>query len=190
MNKSKPSNRKRIVELANRLFYEQGYNQTSFSDIAERLHISKGNMTYHFHSKDELLHAVIEYRMEQIRETLRDWKEQYPEPLDRLKRFVTMLLNEADDLVDCGCPMGSLNAELGKTQRNIQKESRQMFDLFRQWLDEAFAQLGYKDFGKKSMHLLSMAQGAALMSYVYADPEIIDVECQYIIEWLDSMDAQ
>ncbi len=187
MTKQKAPNRERIVEAANRLFYEKGYNQTSFSDIANAIDISKGNMTYHFRSKDELLHAVLVHRIGEIEAEIQEWKEACPDPVDRLKRFVKMLLNEADNLVRYGCPMGSLNVELGKDQRNLQKESRQMFDLFRQWLDEAFRQMGHEDHHQKSNHLLSMAQGAALMAYVYSDKELLDDECRYMIEWIDEM---
>lgn len=187
MTKQKAHNRERIVEVANRLFYEKGYNQTSFADVANTIDISKGNMTYHFRSKSELLDAVIDHRKNEIKENLMQWDEEIPDPVNRLKRFVEMLLNEADNLVRFGCPMGSLNVELGKAQRNLQEKSRQMFDLFKQWLSEVFKQLGCIHYHKKSNHLLSMAQGAALMTYVYSDRKLLEVECEQMVEWIDSM---
>lgn len=50
--------REQIVESADRLFYQQGYENTSFADIAQAVHISRGNFYYHFKSKDQILDAV------------------------------------------------------------------------------------------------------------------------------------
>ena len=47
--------RQQIVSAANRLFYEQGYNHTSFSEIAEAAAVPRGNFYYYFKSKDDML---------------------------------------------------------------------------------------------------------------------------------------
>ena len=52
--------RDHIVEIADQLFYQQGYEHTSFADIAEAVNISRGNFYYHFKAKDEILNAVNE----------------------------------------------------------------------------------------------------------------------------------
>ncbi|HSX63230.1 MAG TPA: helix-turn-helix domain-containing protein, partial [Pseudoxanthomonas sp.] len=54
---SSKATRDHIVEAADQLFYQQGYERTSFSDIAEAVQISRGNFYYHFKSKDEILDA-------------------------------------------------------------------------------------------------------------------------------------
>ena len=61
------STRERIVDAADRLFYERGYEPTSFADIANAVEISRGNFYHHFKSKDDILHAVIELRLEKTR---------------------------------------------------------------------------------------------------------------------------
>ena len=40
------------------LFTDQGFDGTSMREIAERLHISKPAIYYHFASKDEILMAL------------------------------------------------------------------------------------------------------------------------------------
>ena len=50
--------RQRIVAAADALFYQQGYEKTSFSDIADAVGISRGNFYYHFKSKDEILETL------------------------------------------------------------------------------------------------------------------------------------
>lgn len=46
--------RARIVAEADRLFYERGYEATSFADVADAVGISRGNFYHHFKSKDTL----------------------------------------------------------------------------------------------------------------------------------------
>ncbi len=179
--------RDRIIEAANRLIYTKGYNQTSISDVATEVGITKGNLHYHFKSKEELLDAVIQFRLLMISETLKQWEEQLPEAKVRLKRFIQMILNEEQDIVRYGCPMGSLNSELGKFQLSLQTSSREMFDLFQNWLEKVFKQLDSKKSKARSKHLLSMAQGAALMSYIYSDVKMLKDECNLINEWIDSL---
>lgn len=177
----------RIIEAANHLFYTKGYNQTSVSDVAAETGITKGNLHYHFQSKDELLEAVISHRLAMISGNLHQWDRDYPDARDKLKRFVQMVLNEQAEIVRYGCPMGSLNVELGKTQLSLQAKARTMFDLFDEWLQKAFKQLGCKNTKALSRHLLVMAQGAALMSYVYGDAKILKQECKAIESWIDSL---
>ena len=188
MNEPGQDNRERILDAANRLFYTKGYNQTSFADVAGEVGISKGNLHYHFRSKDDLLEAIISLRINVIEKNLSQWDQEFPDAKDRLRRFVQMLTNEEEDLVRYGCPLGSLNMELGKYQRELRDKSREMFDLFRLWLNKAFQQMGYKDSKSLSTHLLTMVQGTALMSYVYADTDLLKEESKKIIEWIDTLE--
>lgn len=181
------TSRDRIVEKANRLFYTKGYNQTSFADIAQAVGITKGNLHYHFRSKEALLEAIVDHRLQLIAKQLSLWDDQYPDPKDRLRRFVQMLSNEEADLVRYGCPMGSLNVELGKYQQELQAKSREMFDLFQHWLEKNFKQLVGKNSKNLSKHLLAMAQGSVLMAYVYADRNLLKNECKQMNEWIDSL---
>lgn len=179
--------KERIIEMANRLFYTKGYNQTSFADVADGVGITKGNLHYHFNSKEDLLTAVIAYREDLIISGLAQWESEFPDAKARLKRFVQMLRNEADDITRFGCPIGSLNVELGKCQTELQTRTRELFDLYRNWLEQVFRQLGKKKYQSLSQHLLSMAQGAAVMSYVYADTTLLKNECRKIDDWIDAL---
>ena len=179
--------RDRIIEAANRLVYTKGFNQTSFADVAYAVGITKGNLHYHFKSKDELLEAIIKYRMGMIAEHLEQWNQQIPDAKSRLKRFVQMLLNEQQDILRYGCPMGSLNVELGKCQLPLQARAREMFELYQDWLEKVFKQLDKKGSKTRSKHLLAMAQGAALMSYVYSEAKLLKDECMLIEAWIDSL---
>lgn len=47
-----------ILETAKKLFYEKGYNNTTFADIASSLCITKGLISYYFESKANLANTV------------------------------------------------------------------------------------------------------------------------------------
>jgi AcrR family transcriptional regulator len=180
--------RQQIVSAANRLFYEQGYNHTSFSEIAEAAAVPRGNFYYHFKSKDAILDAVVDARLQRNRDLLREWEVQHPEPKRRLKRFVDILLNEEQNIIRFGCPMGTLNAELGKTQVELQARVAEMFDVFLNWLKAQFLALGH---GNKSrahaLHLLATAQGISLIAHVYADDKFLHREAAQLKDWIDSL---
>jgi AcrR family transcriptional regulator len=52
------STREKILDVALDLFTDQGFDGTSMREIAERLHISKPAIYYHFASKEEILLAL------------------------------------------------------------------------------------------------------------------------------------
>jgi TetR/AcrR family transcriptional regulator, acrAB operon repressor len=52
--------RRRILDAAETLFAERGFERTSMVDIAERSGISRGSIPWHFTNKDGLLLAVVE----------------------------------------------------------------------------------------------------------------------------------
>jgi AcrR family transcriptional regulator len=59
------STREKILDVALDLFTGQGFDGTSMREIAERLHISKPAIYYHFASKEEILLA-LHLRMHQL----------------------------------------------------------------------------------------------------------------------------
>ncbi|GMR21424.1 MAG: TetR/AcrR family transcriptional regulator [Gammaproteobacteria bacterium] len=181
------TNRDTILNTANRLFYERGYNQTSFSDIAERASIPKGNFYYYFKTKDDIFEGVVEQRMARIEQGLKEWSDVMPTPVARLKRFIQMLRNEAKDMSRYGCPLGTLNLELGKAQPRLKTRARDMFDMYRQWIVAQFEAMAIKEADNMAMHFLGRAQGIAVLAYIYNDKAFIARETDELDAWLDGL---
>lgn len=59
INKKRPNTRLQIIQLAGRLFIEDGYAATSLTKIAKILDLSTGNITFYFKSKDQLLAVLV-----------------------------------------------------------------------------------------------------------------------------------
>jgi AcrR family transcriptional regulator len=53
-----PDTRERILDVALELFVEQGYDNTSLREIAERMGFSKAALYYHFPSKEAILFSL------------------------------------------------------------------------------------------------------------------------------------
>ncbi|GHF00922.1 TetR family transcriptional regulator [Amycolatopsis deserti] len=52
--------RERIQQIALDLFVEQGYEKTSLREIAEALGVTKAALYYHFRTKEDIVHSLIE----------------------------------------------------------------------------------------------------------------------------------
>ena len=58
--------RNEILDVAERLFGEKGFDNTSTNDILEKIGIARGTLYYHFKSKEDILDAMIERMTEQL----------------------------------------------------------------------------------------------------------------------------
>jgi TetR/AcrR family transcriptional repressor of nem operon len=179
--------RDHIVEAADQLFYRQGYEHTSFADIADAVRISRGNFYYHFKSKDEILDAVIAARLANTQAVLARWEIEGETPVDRIRSFINILIANRLDIKRFGCPIGTLTTELAKLSHPSQDEANRLFTLFRTWLRRQFALLGRKtDADALAMHLLARSQGVATLAAAFHDEKFIRQEVRQMNAWLDS----
>lgn len=180
--------RDHIIEAADQLFYQQGYANTSFADIADAVQISRGNFYYHFKSKDEILDAVINLRLAKTQKMLEQWEVGGKQPADRIRSFIHILIMNQTKIKNYGCPVGTLCTELSKLEHNSLPEANKLFTLFRTWLGKQFKQLGRKtDADKLAMHLLARSQGIATLASAFHDEKFIQQEVKQLNHWLDSL---
>ncbi|MCG8546894.1 MAG: TetR/AcrR family transcriptional regulator [Alphaproteobacteria bacterium] len=177
--------RDRIVEAADDLFYRQGYEHTSFANIADRVQISRGNFYHHFKAKDEILDAVIDRRLTDSRDMLAQWELEGETPADRIRCFIKIMITNQADIVRFGCPLGTLSTELAKLNHASQAEANALFTLFRTWLREQFVLLGREaDADALAMHLLARSQGVATLASAFRDKVFIAREVAQMNDWL------
>lgn len=179
------STRQHIVEAADTLFYERGYEHTSFADIAEAVNISRGNFYYHFRTKDEILDAVITRRMEKTRAMLDEWERGASSPEERILSFVHILLRNRIKIMAFGCPVGTLCSELAKLEHGAQDAANGLFTLFREWLRRQFELFGRRaDADALALHLLGRSQGVAALANAFRDEAFIRREAAEMGRWL------
>ena len=180
--------RDHIIEAADRLFYQQGYDHTSFADIANAVRISRGNFYYHFKSKDEILDAVINERLASTRKMLKRWEIEGEHPADRIRSFINILLANREKIKRYGCPVGTLCTELAKLNHASKSEANKLFTLFRTWLRRQFTLLGRKtDADELAMHVLAFSQGVATLASSFHSETFIKREVARMCDWLDTI---
>ncbi len=189
MNTKAETIRNKIVTTADDLFYRQGFNHTSFSDIASAVGISRGNFYYHFKTKDDILAAVIEKRKVGIKQFLNEWDETIPSAKQRLNQYVDMVVSYQDNIVKYGCPIGTVCSELNKLKNIHYNNATEMITLFRDWLIEQFVLLGHgKEKAKHyAMHMLTCTQGISVIGQAFTDPAYIRREAQSLKDWLEKI---
>lgn len=187
---SSPKTRNQIIEAADRLFYRQGYEHTSFADIATVVRISRGNFYFHFKTKDEILDAVIARRLADTRTMLERWEIEGKTPADRIRGFIQILIANRADIKRYGCPVGTLCSELAKLGHAAQPEASALFTLFRTWLRRQFVLLGREaDADALAMHLLARSQGVATLASAFHDEAFIRREVDQLRAWVDACTA-
>ncbi|MFD2206397.1 TetR/AcrR family transcriptional regulator [Kiloniella antarctica] len=185
MSDGKPT-RDYIIEAADQLFYQQGYEHTSFADIAAAVRISRGNFYYHFKTKDDILDAVIELRLANTQDMLEQWEITGQSPQDRIKHFINILITNQTKIMRYGCPVGTLSTELAKMDHSAKTDASKLFTLFRTWLAQQFVFLGHAtDADNLAMHLLARSQGVATLANAFRDKEFIAQEVTQMNEWLN-----
>ncbi|MDH6111211.1 AcrR family transcriptional regulator [Kitasatospora sp. MAP12-15] len=69
--------RGRIIAVALELFAENGYEKTSLREIADRLGVTKAALYYHFKTKDDIVHGIVEAMAAPIDDAIA-WGEKQP----------------------------------------------------------------------------------------------------------------
>ena len=179
-------NRQRIINAADSLFYRRGYNQTSFQDISDATGIPRGNFYYYFKTKDEILNAVVNTRITGLTTMLNQCEAKSDDPRERLLAFSNMLDDLSDDIIQSGCPIGSLTSELAKDEAELHEVARQAFTLLRDWLKQQFLALGLSHADDLAMDLLARLQGVTVMACAFKDKQFIQRSHGEIKDWIKS----
>lgn len=180
------STRDLIVEQADRLFYQHGFEHTSFADISKAVGISRGNFYHHFKTKDEILDAVIQRRIANTQKMLERWDIEGEGPADRIRSFINILIVNREKIKQYGCPVGTLCIELAKLGHPSQGEANQLFTLFRTWLRRQFVLLGHKTSADRlALHVLARSQGVATLANAFHDEKFIRQEVNQLCDWLN-----
>ncbi|MCW8934079.1 MAG: TetR/AcrR family transcriptional regulator [Gammaproteobacteria bacterium] len=182
------ANRQRIVDAADHLFYSRGYNQTSFSDISDETGIPRGNFYYYFKTKEDILAAVVDARVGEFKAVLKNCEEATSDPMQRLHALAQLPLQHETQVLQYGCPIGSLSSELVKEQDTEISQVRltAVFDLLKSWIIEQLDKLGQSSRGDDiAKDLLARMQGIILIANVYNDAPFLHRSVNDLQSWLN-----
>lgn len=77
--------RRQLVEVATRLFAEQGYEDTSTEQVLRETGVSRGSLYHHFDGKERLFEAVVEHVEEGIAGQLMEVVGRHRDPVKILR---------------------------------------------------------------------------------------------------------
>ncbi len=183
-----PATRDRIIEAADRLVYQKGFEYMAFADLAGVVGITRGNVTFHFKTRDEIMDAVIDLRLARTRRMLEQWEADGENPADRIRSFIHILITNRTKILLYGCPVGTLCTELAKLEHPALPRATKVFGLFRDWLSRQFTRLGcVAEADALSMRLLAWSQGVATLAQAFHDEKFLRTEVSQLEQWLQTL---
>jgi AcrR family transcriptional regulator len=99
-----PGKRKRLVAAASQLLHQQGIMRTTLAEIAQAAGVPPGNVYYYFKTKDEIIAAVVEARVQETLAMTAALERRHRTPKARLKALVAAFAQQGGPLHGMAAP--------------------------------------------------------------------------------------
>ena len=109
-----------ILEVAETLFAEKGFDGTSIRDISKEAKINVAMVSYYFGSKEKLLESLVLYKTSSLKELLIDLIDEQLEPVEKMYKLIDLYINRLN------CNQGIyriLHFELASKKRVLELDS-------------------------------------------------------------------
>ena len=168
--------RQRILETADRLFYQDGIRAVGIDRIIAEAQVAKMSLYKHFSSKDDLILAVLKYREEKILEFFGTSMEQHGKRTkDKLRAFFGALKDWFESPGFRGCAFQNAVVELADPKHagaQFVKDHKRRFQEFLAGLVEE--SLG-KGAAKVAPAVGLLVEGAIVTAVIQGLPDAVDV---------------
>lgn len=178
--------RERLVQSAAQRIYHHGYGRTSLADIAKSAHVPVGGVYYYFKSKEDLVYAIVEMRLQELEERLNAWNA-LPNAKARLEALIHVWRDDSEVDARYGCPIGSLCYELAKAGGSVAKAAGRPLERIREWSEAQFREEGHANPEGLAEHLTMALQGASLVSNALRDPDALVRETDRLEKWIKGL---
>jgi AcrR family transcriptional regulator len=184
----------RIVAVAADVIYTRGEAQTSIRDVKAAAGISGSQMTHYFPDRDALIHAVVEYRANEVIEFLDQPEIEDLDTLKKLRKWgrLTVEAQRARG-TQGGCVLGSLVAQLSERDEIARRGIAVGFEV---WTDALAAGIGRikksgelgrrADPHKLAVGLLASLQGGYTMAQATQDIAPMDTAVRSAIAYIET----
>ena len=161
-----------------------GYQKTSLDDVLRESGVGKGNFYYHFRSKEELGHAILEQVIQSFLERTLEpcFTGESSRPLTQIRCFLDRVV-EIQRRSNCvgGCPLGNLAAELSDVHEGFRTRLAEVFSAWQDRMTEALREaqeLGHVGAECEPAHvaqfLVASLEGAILMTKLTKDIAVLE----------------
>lgn len=131
--------RKNILDTAETLLLDKGFNGFSYAHIAERLAVKNAAIHYHFPSKADLGCALIARYRRRFQRWCEAVSDSTHSATDRLNGYFGIALGYARQGGKV-CPLGMLETEFNTIAESVRDQIRALDEQMRCWLSEVLAQ--------------------------------------------------
>ena len=183
----RPGKRARLIAAATELLHQQGIERSTLADIAKAADVPAGNVYYYFKTKDDVIAAVIDAHVQQIKATLASIDAHHRSPKSRLKALVREFTAQSEVVAQHGCPLGSLCSELGKRVEQPSFAAAELMRVPVEWAEGQFRSLGRRDAHELALDLLAAYEGSALLANTMRDPSVLSRAAQRLNRWIDTL---
>ncbi|HTR67793.1 MAG TPA: TetR/AcrR family transcriptional regulator [Terriglobales bacterium] len=194
MPRSSTNTRERIILAAVELFYAHGYAATGMADILRKARANSGSFYFFFKSKEDLLHAVLDWYLENLEPILiHPLYERSHDPIER----VFLLLDDYRKKIlltnfEFTCPIGRLALEIDPERRRTHQKIAANFngwtDAVRKCLDDAATQLpAAADREQLAQLVLTVMEGGVMQSRAQHDIRPYDASVGQLRQYFRSL---
>ena len=189
--------RSSILEGARLLFWEQGYENTSLADVAERTRANLGSVYYFFHTKEDLLLGVLDLYTELLFPVLiQPLFERVQDPVERIFGLLDGY-RQGLMLSGCtqGCPIGNLALEVGDAMPRARAKIAANFEGWRGWvrkcLEDAKERLpADADVHALAVFILTVMEGAVMQARAHQSLEPFDASVRQLRDYFDRLQTK
>lgn len=109
----------KILEVASRLFYDQGYNLTGINQIIEEAGIARASLYNHFDSKTDLLLAYLDKTRQQWFADLDEFLRPVATPREKILAIFDFRIQRQQRLDFKGCHFSKIGAEASQHEKKV-----------------------------------------------------------------------
>jgi len=170
--------RQRILETADRLFYQEGVRAVGIDRIIAEAGVAKMSLYNHFSSKDDLILAALKYREEGVLEFFRSSMERHAKKVkNRLRAFFAALKDFFESPGFRGCPFQNAAVELADPDHPGTEFVRGHKQRFSEFLRGMVEESVGKARAKFAPAVSVLVEGAIVTAVIQGNSDAADVAC-------------
>jgi AcrR family transcriptional regulator len=168
--------RQRILETADRLFYQDGIRAVGIDRIIAEAGVAKMSFYKHFPSKDDLILAVLKYREERVLEFFRSAMERHSKkPKTPLRAFFAALKDWFESPGFRGCAFQNAAVELADPAHPATQFVRGHKQRFSEFLRGLVEETVGNAAAKVAPAVTLLVEGAVVTAVIQGKPDTADV---------------
>lgn len=175
----KTKRKDQIIEVASKLFYEQGYHVTGIKQIIEAADIAKGTFYSHFKSKGELGLEWLERGYQKWKACRNSFLEQFGSPKEKLIALFDYQAKGAEECGYRGCAMLNMlseTPELGCPMRKaIRSYKKEFLCYIRSLVDECLSDLSEEEREQRAGAIYLLSEGATVAAQSFCKTGPIEI---------------